>query len=297
MSDFNTSYQEDSFTPLSNQVWDQSIKPELTVLVFSYNQAKYIEECINAVLQQRTNFRVEIIIHDDASTDDTQHILKIYKSRYPELISLLIQDENQFNKNADIYGPLHRLARGQYIARCDGDDFWCDSLKLQKQVDFLKECPDYVLSFHNANIVNTIGEILCESYIHESGLRDYSASELRELKWGLIPLSSACYRNVIREFPFGYMLVQNGDLFFSMLLGKYGGAKFQSEIRSYAYRQHEGNSWDLHSIDKKNQMLIESFLYIVAYFIGIGEIDTAKKITSSRLIPRLNEFINPNSSS
>ena len=130
-----------SLAPISEQVWSQNHTPELTVLILSYNHFRYIEECLNAVLSQRTNFRVEIIIHDDASNDQTQKLLTIYEAKFPGLIRLILQDENQFSRNVNIYSSLHHLARGSYIARCDGDDFWCDPYKLQKQVNFLKSNP------------------------------------------------------------------------------------------------------------------------------------------------------------
>ena len=116
----------------------------LTVCCTSYNQVDYIRQCLEGIVMQRTSFRFEAVIHDDASTDGTQDIIREYAEKYPAIIKPILQQENQFSKHD---GSLRRIlitaCKGKYTANLEGDDYWTDPLKLQKQVDFLESHPDY----------------------------------------------------------------------------------------------------------------------------------------------------------
>lgn len=120
--------------------------PLVSVLTLAYNHEKYIRECIEGIINQHTTFKFELIIHDDASTDGTAEIIKEYERRYPTIIKPVYQDKNQFSKGIPIGKTfLYPCAKGKYIALCEGDDYWTDPLKLQKQVDFLENNEDYGL--------------------------------------------------------------------------------------------------------------------------------------------------------
>jgi glycosyltransferase involved in cell wall biosynthesis len=96
---------------------------------------------------QETSFEYEIIIHDDASEDGTREILEEYASKYPALFKLILQDENQYSKGIDVMSVLFSHAKGKYIAMCEGDDYWTDAFKLQKQVEFLENNPNYTICY------------------------------------------------------------------------------------------------------------------------------------------------------
>lgn len=104
-----------------------------------YNHEKYIRDCLDGFVMQKTNFRFEAIVHDDASTDNTASIIKEYAEKYPDIIKPIYETENQYSKHD---GSIRRIMdvemRGKYIAMCEGDDYWTDPLKLQKQVDFME---------------------------------------------------------------------------------------------------------------------------------------------------------------
>jgi len=123
--------------------------PLVSICCVTYNHEKYIEDAIQGFLSQKTSFPYEILIHDDASTDSTAKIIRKYQVKYPKRVFPFIQNENQYSKGVKVSPILFKRARGKYIAWCEGDDYWIDSEKLQKQVSFLEENPEYVLCFHN----------------------------------------------------------------------------------------------------------------------------------------------------
>ena len=114
--------------------------PVVSIISLTYNHAPYIRECLDGFLMQQTDFPFEVIIHDDASTDGTTEIVKEYAEKYPDIIKPIIQTENQYSKHHDfnrIIQTCFEKCQGQYIAFCEGDDYWIDPLKLQKQANFL----------------------------------------------------------------------------------------------------------------------------------------------------------------
>ncbi len=125
----------------------------VSVICAAYNHERFIKHCIEGVLNQKTNFKYELIIHDDASTDRTAEIIKEYEERYPEIMRPIYQKENQFFR-CPIAAFVFPKAKGKYLAFCDGDDYWTDENKLQKQVDFLESHEDYSMCMHNAVKLN-----------------------------------------------------------------------------------------------------------------------------------------------
>lgn len=123
--------------------------PLVSISCITYNHASYIKECIDGFLMQKTNFNFEVLIHDDHSTDGTEEIIKEYAKQYPDIIKPLFEKENQYSLGKPIGSAVWNLprARGKYIAICEGDDYWIDPYKLQKQVDFLESHPDYGMCY------------------------------------------------------------------------------------------------------------------------------------------------------
>lgn len=123
----------------------------VSVVSIAYNHEPYIRQCLEGFVMQKTNFAFEVLIHDDASTDKTADIIREYEIKYPNIIKPIYQKENQYSKGISIGKTyLYPRVRGKYIAECEGDDYWTDPLKLQKQADFLENHPDYSMCFHNA---------------------------------------------------------------------------------------------------------------------------------------------------
>ncbi|WP_455508880.1 glycosyltransferase [Butyricimonas paravirosa] len=129
--------------------------PLVSIDCITYNQAPYIRQCLDGFLMQKTDFLFEILVHDDASTDGTSDIIREYEMNYPDLIKPIYQKENQYSKGIGISATFQfPRAKGKYIAMCEGDDYWIDPLKLQKQVDFLEKNSSYGMIFSRAIIYN-----------------------------------------------------------------------------------------------------------------------------------------------
>ena len=127
----------------------------VSILCTTYNHQEFIRDALDGFVKQKTDFKYEIIIHDDASTDNTANILRSYKKKYPNDIRLILQTENQFQKGCKIcLEYMFPLVHGKYIAFCEGDDYWIDEYKLQKQIDFLETHPEYSMCMHNAYRLN-----------------------------------------------------------------------------------------------------------------------------------------------
>jgi glycosyltransferase involved in cell wall biosynthesis len=128
----------------------------ISVCIITYNHEKFIVEAIESVLVQQTQYSYEIVIADDASRDNTRAILQDYSNRYPGKFKLVLQEKNIGPGNNFI--DLLKAANGKYIAYFEGDDYWTDPLKLEKQVDFMEKNPEYTLTFHNVSIVDEHGK-------------------------------------------------------------------------------------------------------------------------------------------
>lgn len=134
------------------------IIPMVSVSVITYNQENYIRQCLDSILMQIVDFPYEILIHDDASLDKTAEIIHEYELLYPEIIKPIYRKNNVFSKGVDVTKFNLERARGKYIAYCEGDDFWINENKLQKQVDFLEQHSEFVGTAHNVIVVNQNGE-------------------------------------------------------------------------------------------------------------------------------------------
>lgn len=142
------------------------INPLVTIRCITYNHEPYIRQCLEGFVMQKTSFCFEAIVHDDASTDGTVNIIREYAEKYPEIIKPIYETENQYSKGD---GSLTRImdahTHGKYVATCEGDDYWTDPYKLQKQVDILEQNPKASFCYTAYKVVNDKGqEILDETY-------------------------------------------------------------------------------------------------------------------------------------
>jgi glycosyltransferase involved in cell wall biosynthesis len=248
----------------------------VSICCITYNHANYIRECLNGFLGQRTNFEYEILIHDDASTDGTSEIIMEYALRHPDKIKPIIQRENKWSKGQRGMNIKYNFSRakGKFIALCDGDDFWIDPLKLQKQVDFLNNNKDYIVTYHNAKIVNEKGEIISKSKLKDKSKKDLSALQL--MQGEVPPTLTVCFRNIIEDFPPESEVVTNEDAFTMSMLGNYGKGKYVDIIEPSCYRIHEGGIWSLTNKDKKHISKVNTYQQLHNYYKRVGNIEMTK---------------------
>lgn len=231
--------------------------PLVSVYCKVYNQEKYVKTCIESVVNQKTNFDYEIIVHDDCSTDGTRQILQDYQKKYPQKIKLLLQDENQFSQNVNMNVKyIFPEARGKYIASCEGDDYWLDMCKLQKQVDFLENNQEYVACVHNSRRLNLhSGE---EDIMYQQN-GDYDIQFVDVIQGGGCCYQSASLmrrRETIYNLPSFFDIVSfYGDYTTAIYLTTLGKVRFLDQVMS-VYRLFADGSLVLQSekIDKKKKI-------------------------------------------
>ena len=124
---------------------------KVSVLCAAFNHEEFLRQTLDSFVSQKTDFPFEVLVNDDASTDGTAEIIREYAERYPEIIRPFYQKENLYSRRMNVYDLVFfPAARGEYIALCEGDDWWCDPEKLQRQVSFLDAHPEYSACVHNS---------------------------------------------------------------------------------------------------------------------------------------------------
>ncbi|MBA0884753.1 glycosyltransferase family 2 protein [Flavobacterium undicola] len=202
-------------------------KKTVSVCMVTYGHENYIRQAIEGVLMQECDFDVELIIANDASPDATDEIIKsIIENHSRSSWIRYIKHEKNIGMMPNFIFAF-KQCQGKYVALCDGDDYWIDRMKLQKQVDFLETNPDYVLCFHQVNILKTNGEIV-DDFITKIP-ENYETIETLA-RWGnYMHTPSVVFRNIIKEFPFEFSYSPIGDFFLYMLLAEKGKLKYIEE--------------------------------------------------------------------
>lgn len=200
----------------------------VSVCCLTYNQEQYIRAALDGFMSQKTTFPFEVLIHDDASTDRTADIIREYAERYPEVIKPVFQTENQYSRGfTNISGTYNfPRARGRYIAMCEGDDYWTDPCKLQKQVDFMEANPDCSLVFHSAKI-NVEGRAFTERSMRPYRRSMKIAPEKIIDKISGYPTASLLFRtDMVKELPAFYVKAPIADIPLQLMAAARGWAYY-----------------------------------------------------------------------
>jgi glycosyltransferase involved in cell wall biosynthesis len=206
---------------------------------------------------QETSFEYEIIIHDDASNDGTREILEEYASKYPTLFKLILQDENQYSKGIDVMAILFSYATGKYIALCEGDDYWTDPLKLQKQFDFISENPTCSLCFHETDVVYEDG--LCgENPFFKCGTGPLSLETMLK-KWTIPTCSVLFHKDILDYMPINPKF-QYGDNVLFLTAYSRGLVCCLNGVMG-VYRRHQGG-WTVNK--KGSDLMMRQFIHFNA---------------------------------
>ncbi len=250
--------------------------PVATFACMAYMHAPFILDTLRGFVNQHTDFPFEIICYDDCSSDGTREIILAFAARYPTIVRTVFPEMNQ--RSAGIKPLFHIIAplcRGRYIAFCEGDDFWSDSEKIQKQVDFLEQHPDYALTTHHIATIDRDGEMLNPDWLADFYKRDFSNQEVI-LAWNCVQIQSILFRNLIQDMPEEMRKTPTGDVFFSSLLGHFGKAKYLADIKPSMYRQHDGGVFSTLSLSDKNDQQSLNFYWLYRYYKRIGHEQEAR---------------------
>lgn len=228
---------------------EEDIKVSIMCLV--YNHEKYLNDCLSGLVNQKTNFHYEVIVHDDASTDGSVGIIKNYARKYPNIIKPILQVDNQFSKGIYIAKEFFLPAlNGKYVAFCEGDDYWIDENKLQKQYEALEANPKCFMCVHKVKNVNKYGEdlgtyhpnaplpnsctieskdfikLICESYAFQTSSYFFNAEKIRQY---------------YTEIPRFRKLAPVGDQAYLLYFGNLGSVYYIDEAMSCYRNDCEGS--------------------------------------------------------
>lgn len=214
----------------------------VSVSCITYNHAKYIRQCLDGILMQKADFQYEILIHDDASTDGTDDIIREYSQKYPTIIKPIFEKENQYSKGVPISATFnYPRAEGKYIALCEGDDYWTDPYKLQKQVDFLETNADYSCCFHDA--YTEVDNKIRKPRWRYSNNKDSSINDIILFGGLFIPTASILMRrDIFLGMPNIFRQQHVGDYPLQIYLASVGKVYYMHEAMC-VYRVCAVNSW------------------------------------------------------
>lgn len=241
----------------------------VSVLCVAYNQEKYIRQCLEGFVMQKTNFPFEVIVNDDASTDKTPEIIKEYADKYPNIIKPIYQNENQYSKGISVIMKCcYPKAKGKYLAWCEGDDFWTDENKLQLQYDVMEKNPACHLCIHKIQIINENGEKLDETYpnfnLQEKIMdaNDFFKIIFKKFQFQVSSyfVKRTDYKNYVLDFVKVrqiYHKFGGGSEAILLYFGQLNGIYYINKIMSN-YRKFSIGSWNL-----KNKKNYKVFFYLI----------------------------------
>jgi len=252
------------------------VSVKVSVAMITYNHGNFIAQAVESILMQVVNFDYEIIIGEDCSTDETRNVVIEYRNRFPHRIKLLLHDKNVGLMQNFI--QTIEACRGQYVALCEGDDYWTSPYKLQRQVDFLESHPEYAMCFHNATVI-------CEDGSEEPQLYcpvdQKIISTLEDLILeNFIPTCSVVFRSgLFSRFPNWCYNLRIGDWPLHIFNARCGKIRYLNEIMG-VYRIHSGGVWSSMIETKRYKEIIMMLDYVNAYL----DFQYGKQIKTSKSV-------------
>lgn len=256
--------------------WQPSDKPMLSVVCIAYNHEAFIESTLHGFLMQQTQYSYEIICYDDCSTDNTRAVIQRFQQQYPKIIRTVFPEENKRSKGfAPFLDFVFPLCSGRYIARCEGDDYWSDCTKVEQQIAFLEQHPEFVLATHDIHTIDQHDKLISTNHLADFYKKDFDAFELR-CGWGGPVTQSILFRNVIPVFPYEFKKPMLGDVFLASLLGQHGHSKYLSTIKPSMYRIHSGGVFSPAAMSDKFDIQGDTFYWMYKYYKRTGNVAEAK---------------------
>ena len=246
--------------------------PLVSVILIAYNEEKLIKQALDSVLSQKTDFKFEIICHDDASSDKTPEIILEYQKKYPDIIVPILQKENKAqNGHHFVMEYCYPVARGKYIAYIDADDYWTNTNKLQTQVDFLEKNPEYSLCLHNFDFLYEANNKIVRSKCGEQD-KDYNVEAFIEWNANEIPQigTSVFRKDLAINRPKLFYKIGGGknskrlisDQPLYIYLALIGKVKFFSESMSVWRRRTETTWMSEGTVEKNINFMKEKIVFL-----------------------------------
>ena len=231
---------------------------QVSIVCNAYNHEPYIRDALEGFVMQKTTFPFEVLVHDDASTDNTANIIREYEAKYPEIIKPIYETENQYSKNDGSLGRIqYGRVRGKYIAMCEGDDYWTDPMKLQKQYDALESHPELDICATGAKIEKDGSIVGSFTTVEHDAI--FTPEEVILGGGGFVATASLMYRTDIRKDPPAFFRMMALDYFIQILGSLRGGMLYLAE-ESCVYRTMTPGSWSeriVSDIEKQNSFARE----------------------------------------
>ncbi|MBB3840922.1 glycosyltransferase involved in cell wall biosynthesis [Runella defluvii] len=238
---------------------------KVSVTILTYNQKQFIGKAIESALSQKTNFDVEILVGDDCSTDGAQETILAYQEKYPDKVKAVLHSKNLGQNGLFNTIETLKLAKGTYIAPMDGDDYWTDDQKLQRQVDFMEAHPDFSACFHNALITYEDGTPSHELNSPDQKEVITAADLVGEDEIWFMATSAVMFKNGIMHYPDWFLKSSSGDIPRYVILAKHGPIGYVPGVMSVYRKNRGGASFKDHYRDAR-------FLYNrIAMYEGIDK--------------------------
>jgi glycosyltransferase involved in cell wall biosynthesis len=256
--------------------WPRNAAPAVSIICTTFNHERYIEGTIRGFLSQQTKFSFEILIHDDASTDGTARIIRAWQEKYPSVIRTILQKENQLSRGVRPFDLMLKEARGTYIAGCEGDDYWILPTKLEQQVGFLAQHPDFSCSAHNHYLYEE-AHLFVRPWLQTR--RDLALSErqvmnLTRLLW----FQTLVFRKTFSAFPPERAFAVTTDFVLTSYLGTFGKCAYFESFLGSVRRQNQYSCWTPMAEEKKNYSRVKTWLALVRMHENRGNHDVANDL-------------------
>jgi glycosyltransferase involved in cell wall biosynthesis len=261
---------------------------KISICCLAYNHESYIKQCLDGFVMQKCNFTFEILIHDDASKDNTASIIKDYEAKYPDIIKPIYQIENQHSKGVKpTFAFNFPRAQGKYIALCEGDDYWTDPYKLQKQVDFLEANPDYGICAHVAKTENEINLNKIDDFPNIIGNHVFSIKDY--INNNLTATASLVFRSDFYKHEPWHNQSPFGDLLLVLSILKNTNKKmFVFKDVMSVYRIHNGGIHGSLTQDKKS--LVKAYKQHIKFTNLVSKYLFKNQYRNELILKKLNTY-------
>ena len=269
----------------------------VSICCLVYNHEKYLRQCLDGFLSQETDFKYEVLIHDDASTDGSAEIIREYQKKFPDIIKPIYQSENQYSQKIKIsWKYQYPRAKGKYIALCEGDDYWTDPQKLQQQFDMMEKDDSISMCVHAVRYVSENGKPMGKTLPNPIGNNKIISSQdfihgimiekFYPFQTSSYFLRTAVFTNLDYQVPKYFSMSNSSDITTMLLFGYYGNIGYIAKEMS-CYRFMSENSWSS-KVLIDNEKLAEHRINSIKSLLEYNEY--TNHVFSNDISERINKF-------